>query len=129
MSGKKQKLGLRPTLGTTSFQGLKIRRRPVTKPALALLAVVVVAVAAWMALSSRADKSWSPSSTAELFPPTATASDDTQIGDQATAAPKIVFPETSYDFGTIIQGANVSHTFVVRNAGDAPLTLLDVGGS
>jgi len=100
----------------------------VTKSVFVLLTVIVVAVAAWNALSPRGEKSWSPSLTAELLPSTATTPDDTEASDQATGTPKIVFAETSYDFGTITQGANVSHTFVVRNAGDAPLKLLDVGG-
>ncbi len=57
-------------------------------------------------------------------------------GDQAVSensvngpAPKISFPEISYDFGTINQGEIVSHTFVVKNTGDAPLELIRAKGS
>ena len=38
--------------------------------------------------------------------------------------PKIFFPDTSHDFGSVNQGSKVSHTFVVRNTGDAPLKLI-----
>ena len=31
--------------------------------------------------------------------------------------------ETEFDFGTIEQGANVSHTYVIANDGDAPLSI------
>jgi Protein of unknown function (DUF1573) len=41
-----------------------------------------------------------------------------------TQGPSIHFPEQSYDFGTISQGAKVSHTFVVKNIGAEPLKLI-----
>jgi hypothetical protein len=37
--------------------------------------------------------------------------------------PNIVIPETSYDFGTIGVKDVVEQTFVIRNTGDAPLTI------
>ena len=80
-------------------------------------------------LGSRGEGPSAASSTKDLLASSTTASNDRNAGDPATGGPRIVFPETSYDFGTITQGANVSHTFVVRNAGDAPLRLIDVGGS
>lgn len=43
--------------------------------------------------------------------------------------PKITFPETEFDFGTISQQTKVSHTFRVKNTGDAPLTLIRAKGS
>ena len=43
--------------------------------------------------------------------------------------PKITFPETEFDFGTISQQTKVSHTFKVKNTGDAPLTLIRAKGS
>lgn len=44
-------------------------------------------------------------------------------------APRIFFPETVHDFGTIPRGGNVSHVFKVRNTGDAPLRLIKAKGS
>ena len=38
-------------------------------------------------------------------------------------APRVEFPEKSFDFGTIYQGEDVSHTFVFRNTGNAPLKI------
>lgn len=37
--------------------------------------------------------------------------------------PKIVIEPIEYDFGEIVQGAVVKHTFVVKNMGDAPLEI------
>lgn len=48
---------------------------------------------------------------------------------EVTGVPKILFPETSYNFGTIPQGSNVSHTFVFRNVGSAPLRIINAKGS
>ena len=49
--------------------------------------------------------------------------------NSVSGGPQINFPETEYDFGTIAQGSKVSHTFVVRNAGDAPLRLIKAQGT
>jgi hypothetical protein len=43
--------------------------------------------------------------------------------------PSIHFPEPSYDFGSIAQGAKVSHRFVVQNTGDEPLKLIRAHGT
>jgi hypothetical protein len=48
---------------------------------------------------------------------------------RVSGGPIISFPERSFDFGTITQGTKVSHTFVVRNIGDAPLRLIKAAGS
>ena len=111
---------------------LETRKTPVVgllRPAGIMLAVVVVAAVAWIALGS-SDKV-PPSQPAVEAPPESQAlvSNQPDAGVPATGTPKIVFPETSYDFGAITQGSSVSHVFVVRNAGDAPLTLIEVGGS
>jgi hypothetical protein len=37
--------------------------------------------------------------------------------------PKIVFPETRYEFGTITEGHEVRHDFIVENQGQAPLII------
>lgn len=38
---------------------------------------------------------------------------------------KMTFKETSYDFGTVMEGAAVKHTFVFENTGKAPLLISD----
>jgi hypothetical protein len=40
-----------------------------------------------------------------------------------TGGPRLVFDETSVDFGTVPLNMAVEHTFVYRNVGDAPLVL------
>ena len=54
-------------------------------------------------------------------------------GDSARAgsegSPRIFFPDTLYDFGSVSQGTSVSHRFVVCNTGDAPLKLIRAKGS
>lgn len=42
---------------------------------------------------------------------------------------KIFLPETSFDFGVLSQGTETSHTFQVKNKGDAPLKLIKAKGS
>lgn len=43
---------------------------------------------------------------------------------------KIVVPEDTYDFGTIKEGdGNVSHVFIVKNTGSAPLVITRVVSS
>lgn len=39
----------------------------------------------------------------------------------AQGAPKAVVPEPSHSFGQVLEGAVVTHDFVIRNQGDAPL--------
>jgi hypothetical protein len=41
----------------------------------------------------------------------------------ATDAPRAVFTSTIYDFGTVKQGQEVAHTFVLRNEGTEPLKI------
>lgn len=38
-------------------------------------------------------------------------------------APNALYPVRTYDFGTVRQGEKISHCFVVRNQGKAPLTI------
>ena len=42
--------------------------------------------------------------------------------------PRLVFDETSFNFGTVPLDTVVEHDFVYRNAGDAPLVLQDEPG-
>lgn len=45
------------------------------------------------------------------------------------SGPKLVLPETSYDFGTISQGQQVIHDFELRNAGGSDLIIQKVAPS
>ncbi len=41
-------------------------------------------------------------------------------------APKAVAPTESYQFGTVLEGNDVIHDFVIQNTGDAPLDIENV---
>ncbi len=49
-----------------------------------------------------------------------------QIPAMAADQPKVVIPQTTQDFGEAIQDKEFSHTFVIKNAGKAPLQILEV---
>ncbi len=93
------------------------------------LPIAAVAIVAWAMLNARGDDPSQVPPAGSSSPSAATASTDAGAGVQAAGTPTIVFPETSYDFGEVVQGASVSHTFVVRNAGDGPLKLIEARGS
>ena len=44
----------------------------------------------------------------------------------AEAAPRAAVPETSFDFGKITEDRPLTHTFVIKNTGTAPLQIEDV---
>ncbi len=46
--------------------------------------------------------------------------------EEPMTGPEIVFPEKSFDFGDIIQGKRVEHTFGFKNTGNEPLIISDV---
>ncbi len=46
-----------------------------------------------------------------------------------TAGPAIVFEEVKYDFGSVVQGGTVDHTFKFKNTGTAPLVISNIGVS
>ena len=48
------------------------------------------------------------------------------LGAVAMAAPRISADEPVYDFGEILEGLAVVHTFVLQNAGDESLTIDDI---
>jgi len=50
-------------------------------------------------------------------------------GKKPYERPQIMFKETSYDFGKIIQGEKVEHTFHFTNAGRADLVITKVSTS
>ena len=45
---------------------------------------------------------------------------------QATAGPRMVLKETSFDFGVVQEGERLVHEFHVRNQGDQVLEIKDV---
>ena len=66
--------------------------------------------------------------TPNTFTEQETLAADEKSPDQAGKA-KIFLPETKFDFGSVTQSKKLSHTFVVKNIGDAPLTLIKAKGS
>jgi hypothetical protein len=44
----------------------------------------------------------------------------------ASPHPRIVFAESRYDFGTVVEGTKVTHAFAVTNAGDADLRIQSI---
>lgn len=44
----------------------------------------------------------------------------------AVAAPQVATGETTHDFGTVFEDRALTHTFTIRNTGDAPLKIEDV---
>ena len=40
--------------------------------------------------------------------------------------PKLVFPATEHDFGTVERGDKLEHTFIVRHEGSIPLEIVSV---
>jgi hypothetical protein len=47
----------------------------------------------------------------------------------AVAGPAITFEEVKYDFGSVVQGGTVDHTFKFKNTGNAPLVISNIGVS
>ena len=45
------------------------------------------------------------------------------------AGPAIIFEESKYDFGSVVQGGTVDHTFKFKNTGTAPLVISNIGVS
>ena len=41
-------------------------------------------------------------------------------------APKAVVPEPDFNYGTVAEGAKITHTFVIQNKGDAKLLITKV---
>lgn len=46
--------------------------------------------------------------------------------DGSAPGASVFFPEKSFEFQPVIEGAKVIHDFVVRNRGSAPLVISDV---
>lgn len=41
-------------------------------------------------------------------------------------SPAAYFPETHYQFTSVLEGTEIRHDFVIRNRGDAPLRIVNV---
>lgn len=41
----------------------------------------------------------------------------------STSKPQAVYPETTFDFGKIMEGEQIKHDFIIENKGDAPLEI------
>jgi len=52
----------------------------------------------------------------------------TQVSE-VLQGPQMIFEETEHQFGKINQGEKVSHTFIFKNTGDAPLIINNASGS
>jgi len=48
------------------------------------------------------------------------------VGGEGWAAPRAEVVETTHDFGVIFEDQSLTHTFLVRNSGDAPLRIKDI---
>ncbi len=121
------------------------------------LSVIIIIAVIWFGRGSEVAISSQPESTpvqiadatGEVTPPAATPSkpttspaapvtnptppsvqtDPKNETTSSTRGPLAHFPETLHDFGTIVQGEKVSHTFIVKNVGDEPLKLIKAKGS
>ncbi len=47
-------------------------------------------------------------------------------GSLALAGPRVVLPEDRYEFAAVVEGAEVTHDFLVKNDGDELLKILKV---
>ena len=93
-----------------------------------ILPIITMLIVIWLGFHFSSSESSAQSSSIDQSRSTVKALDN-NIAEPALVKAKIYFPETSYDFGTVAQNSNVSHTFVVKNLGDAPLKLIKAKGS
>jgi hypothetical protein len=89
------------------------------------VAAVIVVAAAWIFMNSASEDLSEGSQSAEQRELASSAQEDARDPGSADGGPRIVLPEDTHDFGEIMQGESISHTFVVRNAGDEPLRLIE----
>jgi hypothetical protein len=86
-----------------------------------ILALALFVMAAWVLPGCQGS---SDDSSSQLQDQIAQKNDESQEPNESGPAPKIELTETSYDFGTAPEKTSVSHTFKVKNVGDAPLQLI-----
>ncbi|HER00670.1 MAG TPA: DUF1573 domain-containing protein [candidate division Zixibacteria bacterium] len=94
-----------------------------------LLGVLIVAIGAVAILSNGFSGLTNESANAAEDRSSETETYADQSASGSSQGPSIYFPEESYDFGTISQKTQVSHTFIVKNTGSAPLKLIKAKGS
>jgi len=104
------------------------------KEAIPIGIIFLATVAVWYwssssTISSLSNQSLQAQASTEKTSDSGTVTDSIGKDTSSRGTPEIFFPEKSYDFGTISQGSTVSHKFVVRNTGDAPLQLIKAKGS
>jgi hypothetical protein len=115
--------------GEAGSKGRPAGRGRAAKAAAVVLPVAIVAIGAWILLGTHGARRSPAPHAASVAPANRSEPAQGTAGDATAGAPKIEFPEASYDFGAVIQGAEVTHTFSVRNAGSEPLKLIDAGAS
>ena len=67
--------------------------------------------------------------TAAAFTAQAQATQPAPKAAGTVAGPAITFEEVKYDFGSVVQGGTVDHTFKFKNTGTAPLVISNIGVS
>ena len=91
-----------------------------------LIVVLLAILVAWL-LTGRQQETLSLSQQAEAR--AGQTEEIQQVDTISTGGPRIEFPETIHDFGRVFQNSSISHTFKVRNVGDAPLELIKAAAS
>lgn len=99
-----------------------------------VLLIIAAAAVAWTVFKQDDPKSAAiPPAESQASAPAAVdtppARPDSVTQNTVSGTPKITFPKPEHDFGTIAQGSKPSHTFVVKNTGDAPLRLISAKGT
>ena len=49
-----------------------------------------------------------------------------EAGEYAAASSSVVLPEKEYEFEPVLEGARVTHEFVIQNKGSVPLRIVRV---
>lgn len=87
-------------------------------------AITTIMIVIWLGFHFGSNDSSARSDQLDQSRSTVVAFSDENTDQPALGNSKIFFPETTYDFGTVAQHASLSHTFVVKNTGEAPLKLI-----
>lgn len=94
-----------------------------------VLAITTIMIVIWLRFHFGSNDSSARSGQLGQSRSTVVAFSDENTDQPALENAKIFFPETTYDFGTVSQNSSISHTFVVKNTGEAPLKLIKVKAS
>ena len=101
------------------------KRNPIV---ISVLVMFVVAIVALLTFGSSPNRSSSDDSSTSFSLLKDAPAEQAQKPPSTGHGPSIHFPEPEFDFGSIPEGAKVSHTFVVQNTGDEPLKLIRAKG-